>query len=376
MDDKLPWETFSSSDQDGSIDPSNNALNVTVQGQQPVVPEAPKEAPRDHIQALLEHGASYEQIATYSKANGVDPSRIVGLKAAIDFRDNPKNAGAAPSQVYNYDDAPKEQPKPVEADNQLWAGLKEAANGFSVEILNPLAAAGDALIPGVGHISTYNDPQNMFEDGVSFSDAYHHNLQALKAEDAANQAAYPTQSTMANLGGAILSPINKVAAPVAGAGRLANAGRLFAGGATYGVINGAATSNADDLTGVVKDAATRALTDGATTVVAAPVLGGLFRGGATVANRASGGRLNAWLDSRAVANGINTAPTSTPSRGAEIIDSAERLSRGDVKIEPNAPMVGGRLSKMLAGGSDATLLGGRQIDRSMTKMTEGSSGSF
>jgi hypothetical protein len=225
--------------------------------------------------------------------------------------------------------------------NGFMSGLKEASNAFTAGVLNPVAAAGNAVIPGIGQID--NPGMKTVGDTGNFSDAYHNNLQILKGQDHANEAAHPIASKAGEFTGAVLSPLNKVAGPVEGAGVLANGARLFAGGATYGGINGAATSNADTVGGVLKDTAAQSLAGGAGAAVIGTGLTQYIKGAGHVFDAAA--RLTGHA----------------PNVGANLVAerlAADNLSPADAAAAMTAARANGTPSVLADLGENARALGG------------------
>jgi hypothetical protein len=138
---------------------------------------------------------------------------------------------------------------------------KSGADWFSAGLLNPVSAALDAVVPGVNKLD--GPGIKSVWDGTSFGDAYHNNLATFRREDEADTKAHPIASAVGAGVGGVLSPVNKIAAPVKGASLIANLARVGASGATYGAVHGAATSNAGTVTGVASDAGKEAFVDAA-----------------------------------------------------------------------------------------------------------------
>ena len=155
----------------------------------------------------------------------------------------------------------------IAPDNALFTLGHGVADGVTAGFLDKAGAAGNAVIPWLGQVDNKNS-YSMW-GGHSFGDAYNHNLGLLQGQADVDSSAHPIANTVGNIAGAILSPVNKIAAPIEGASLLANAIRMGAQGATYGGLYGAGQSRADTLGGVAKDAAVSSLIGG----TIAPALG-------------------------------------------------------------------------------------------------------
>jgi hypothetical protein len=368
-------------------DPNDFSAMASLAAPTPVAPtvepspapagDVPKnEAPRDHIAALLSAGASQGDIERYAKGQGIDPSRIKGLGEAVTFRD--QHPDAAPSSVRLYSDPIAIAPKPDTLSGLtpqavedrfshlpalMKPGLGDAvSNGIFQGLDTEAGALTQAAGTAIAHpIDTY------ISGGQNVADSYHDaRTTGLARVDYANQH-NPNAAPLADFVGAMINPIGAEAKGITGAMKVA-------GG--MGLVSGFENNN-----GSLADRAENAGINGAISAVAAPVIGGVVGGLATGANKLSGGRLANFLESRA-ANGTNETifnrtgqtPVPTPvepTQGQNVIDASDRLSRGDVKVEPSAPMVGGTISQKLAAGSDQTLLGGLQISRGLNRLNTG-----
>lgn len=170
---------------------------------------------------------------------------------------------------------------PGKADSPIWAALRSAADSFSAGALDPVSAALDAAIPGVGKIDNPNT-ETMWDKGHSFKDAYQHNLAIMQAQAAANKGAYPKTTTAGEVISALISPVNKVAAPIKGAGLAARAARLLVPAATYGAVHGASTAPAGSS---ATDIALRSAKEMGENTAGAAVLAPVLRGAGAVLNK-------------------------------------------------------------------------------------------
>ena len=135
------------------------------------------------------------------------------------------------------------------------------ADGYTAGWLDKIGAAGNALIPYLGQVD--NAKSYSMWGGHSFGDAYGHNLHLLQDQADADSAAHPYANVAGNLVGGVLSPINKISAPVEGAGLLSNAIRMGGQGQIFGASYGAGHSRSDTALGVAQDAASDSLWGGA-----------------------------------------------------------------------------------------------------------------
>jgi hypothetical protein len=211
---------------------------------------------------------------------------------------------------------------PPEDKGSILTAAESAGNWFSAGVLDPAAAALDAVIPGVGKI---DDPGvKSIWDGASFGDAYKNNVGIFRKQEDVDAAAHPVANVTGAVVGGLLSPVNKIAAPVRGAGLVANLVRAGAAAGTYGVVHGAATSRAPTLGGVATDAAR----EGAISGVGGVAVGGVLAGASSVGSKlvSAGRRVMAGVPAPgAGANLIASRMANdglTPSQALSVIRSA------------------------------------------------------
>jgi hypothetical protein len=169
-------------------------------------------------------------------------------------------------------------PEQTPTHGGLWTGLEHAADAFSAGVMHPAGAALDTLIPHVGQVDG-PDVKSMWETGKGFAEQYAHNLGQIRNQYDADGYAHPIAAGTGTVAGAVLSPVNKIAAPVRGASLLANAARAGEGAMAYGALHGAASSRSDNVGGVAADAGREALYSGAAGSVLGAGLQGLVRAG-------------------------------------------------------------------------------------------------
>jgi hypothetical protein len=191
-------------------------------------------------------------------------------------------------------------------------GLVDSAlSGFTAHLVHPLTAGLNTLFP-LDRLS--GEDVHSVWDGSSLSDAFKHNMGIENGHYQQFQQAHPLASGLAELGGGIASPFNKIGMPVKGAGLVANGARLALGGGVYGGVS----SLADN--GDLGDAA-RSAGIGA---VAAPALG------AVIAPAAKGANALATAVRNAVSKtpGLDFAPAAFRKTIQSMIESGSSV--GDV----------------------------------------------
>lgn len=154
-------------------------------------------------------------------------------------------------QIFKVGEAPWEKPA-AEDPSMLGSAVRKfaqgASGGFSDEMAGAAEAAGRAVgLNGVGgpmkNIGINPDGPTLDSDKIkqAYQMGRDHERQAL----ALDTKAHPAISAVADLGGAVMSPINKVAGPLG----------AFGGGAVIGGTQALGNSEATDLPGLAKDTA-------------------------------------------------------------------------------------------------------------------------
>lgn len=128
------------------------------------------------------------------------------------------------------------------------------ANGVTAGFMDKIAAGLDSVIP----LDKLTNPnvKSIWETG-DLGSAYRNNLALQRGETAANRTAHPAANIAGEVGGAVVSPVNKVAAPLQAlgmTGRLARVAATVAPDAAYGLLYGAGQSDASTYGGQAKDA--------------------------------------------------------------------------------------------------------------------------
>lgn len=280
-----------------------------------------------------------DQITQYLSDSGSDPAVARGLDTALAARDHgyrlhipvsllQPHQAAEPAQhtddpyagladTVHEQDVPQVTAKLVRPDSAFGSGVRSFANGLTAGIADKAAAVADTLIPGGGQPTVWN--------GHSLADAYAANRDTEKAQSVVDQQAHGPASLVGDIAGTIASPVNKIAAPVEGAGFVSNLLRVGAAGATYGAVRGATESNADGLLAVGSDAAKTSLEYGAGGMalgaVLAPVAGYASKlisaGARTVRGNPAAGAGARLIALRMAQDGL------TPSDALKVVSSAQ-----------------------------------------------------
>lgn len=137
--------------------------------------------------------------------------------------------------------APTAQPAPqLESNwiNTIAGTTAKAGQGIFGGFLDEMAAGATAPLDVLGGLLSGNQ--------ISLSDAYSQNLAQNRAALAAFGEQAPVLSTVAEIGGAIASPINKLGMATKTAGALPTLGQLIKAGAAQGAVYGAGSAEGND----------------------------------------------------------------------------------------------------------------------------------
>lgn len=146
------------------------------------------------------------------------------------------------------------------------------AQGWAASVVDPVAAAIQAALPG----------SPMWSKNGSFRKAYQQNLARQQAHTRQIQQAHPNIYNATQVAGALLSPINKIAAPAKGAGLVSTALRSSIPASIYGLIHGASTAPAGS---TALDVAKKAGTEGLESGLTAPVMTAPLHAAGTLASK-------------------------------------------------------------------------------------------
>lgn len=204
-------------------------------------PAKPQDDPAlDTVKKMIASGATTRDIHRYLQGIGHDSTQ--GVDEAVAFREaHPDQAGQigiAPGANGGAVTAPK-----LENTGFLDTLGRSLANGVT-------GGFGDKIVSGINAVAPLDaltgKKVHSIWDGSSLSGAYNHNLDLERGVTGADDAAHPVASVGGNAVGALMSPINKIAAPfkaIQGGGAIAGAARALGGDALYGAAYGAGQSN-------------------------------------------------------------------------------------------------------------------------------------
>ena len=241
---------------------------------------------------------------------------------------------------------------PPEAVSAPMTGLLHTAQGASggwsdegVGLLAGVAASGPGrwIREKTGILPLNPDGTDpLAPGGGGFSEARKGGTQSAREDLAEAKRQHKNVAIGADIVGSVISPINKIAAPAAGAARagkvatsLTNEAKsavrevakqfapVFKAGAVQGAIAGAGYSEADDLIGVGKDVTQGAAVGG--------VLAGLATGGMEVAR---GVRDTLKLRKLAKASAPDAAPSGAPELAPATAATARTSSPAKTQIDP------------------------------------------
>jgi hypothetical protein len=285
--------------------------------------------------------------------------------------------GGAPAGVQQPASPVAPPAPPMQNEGGFGTAIRNLANGATAGVADQISAGVNAVIPM--DALTGHDVQSVW-GGHSLSDAYTHNLQQERAVGQSDAAAHPIIAPISQVAGAIMSPLNKIAAPIEGASFVANAGRALASGATYGGISGASGSTADTAGGVLHDAATGSLiggAGGAAAISLAGVGGAVLRGADNVGAKALNAAGIEMTPGQVLGNGWKAAEdklTSVPLLGDAIKQARARgvESFNTERINSALAPIGDKLPEGTT-GADAIAYGQNAIDNQYSQARAGMS---
>lgn len=301
-------------------------LSAQLQQGQPAQPSA-----GDYISTLhamiADPSVTRDQIHQFAQQSG-HPFDSQDEKRILDWRDHHKDEASA-VQLRSGAGGKVEGEVP---DSTVWGAMRSAAEGMTAHLFDPVAAAGNALIPGLASLDNAGGAglsQESIYGGHSFGDAYAHNLNAARGETAANQAVRPALSTGSELAGAVFSPINKVGGVIKGVGWGAQLGRAALSGGAYGATYAGSQSNAQTLQQGAEDVAGGAgagIVGGLIGHAAGSIVGGIADGASTAIGNAA--RRLMGIESNSVPAGVGLVSQRLAQDGLDPTMAAHAIQTG------------------------------------------------